>query len=219
MKLYLPIIVFITSLLIHTSAVSQNQVPLAFDGSFSADFFKSEQIIYGNPADSGVGKYQGYDVTIDISPLYYFHPKQNINIGYRFAVGLRAGITRFVRKYDIVDDYRWYVNLFPIARYNLHQGSFIEFCTGASFEIYRRKWKQPSVNIWAAPLAKFLIWKLNLSVGHALRVTDRVYFEPIIGLEYHLGGWLDNPTKELLKHDYKNLGINLRLGFQYRLFN
>lgn len=197
---------------------AQDDLPIAFNGFFSADFFKSDQRIHGNPSDSGIGKFQGYEIAIDLSPLYYFQPNANIRCGYRYALGLRTGMTRWVQKYDIVDDYRWYLNVFPMVRYNLKQGSFLELSAGASYTLYRRKWKQPSGNIWAAPLLKYLIWKINLSVGHALMVTDRVYFEPIIGLEYHLGGWLDNPTKDLLKHDFENFGINLRLGFQYRLF-
>ncbi len=210
MKLYCIFIVFLFTIIFQPNIFGQNQYPVAFNGTIAADFYSSDQ--------SNFGKFHGYVAELDISPLYYFHKTDNALTGYRYAIGMRTGITRWVGIYDDVDDLRWYLNVLPLARVYLNKESFFELSVGAKMQMYKRIWKQsPPSNIWVAPYLKILLWQINLSIGHGVKVTERINFEPIIGIEYVRAGLLDISRDDNL-NDEEELGIKIRLGFQYRLF-
>ncbi len=164
-----------------------------------------------------LGRINTYRFRINPSTLVYFHPYVSDISRYRYAIGVRTSLIMNYYQDDSWKQHWNYIGLYPIARYYLPFGTFIEANTGPRIFILNRRSTTPSS---LSPLmhGRYLIWDMGFGIGHSIKISKKVSFEPII--TYNISTVFKNYSAPAgyVPTDEAKSGFIILIGFQFMIY-
>ena len=206
--------IFITSLLwcslTIASLYGQFSHPISVNGHIDLKFITKQH--------ETIGRINYYRFSLNPSALIYFHRNNPNFYQFKFALGFRTSITMNYYA-DSSWHQRWnYYGIYPLARFYLPNGTFIEAHAGPRiFALYRYK-VGPGTDRVNGKNGRYVVVQVGSGVGHSFKITNKISFEPIlIYYTAKVNSKWSLPEGYIPEFENKS-GLMFLFGFQFQIY-
>ena len=206
--------IFITSLvwccLTIATLYGQFSHPISVNGHIDLKFITKQH--------ETIGRINYYRFSLNPSALIYFHPNNPNSFQFKFALGLRTSITMNYYA-DASWHQRWnYYGIYPLARFYLPNGTFIEAHAGPRIFASNRYKIGPSTASVFVRTGRYVVFQVGSGIGHSFKITNKISLEPVL---IYYSAKVDSkwslPERNIPEFENKS-GFMFLFGFQFQIY-